>query len=107
MTKARRAKTPDQYVTAILQALEAYRKDHPRATFDAYRRNSASVRVRVIDSDFQGIDRVDRDDLVWKYLEPLPEDVQTEISMLVLVTPRERKTSLASVEFEYPSPSRL
>ena len=94
-------------LTAILEALETYRKDHPHAAFEAYRRNSASIRIQVIDPDFQGMDRVDRDDLTWKYLESLPEDIQSDISMLVLVTPKERKTSLASLEFEHPSPSRL
>ena len=97
----------DPYVDKILGALLPYKEKHPKAILEAYRRNSASVRVRVIDPEFQGMDRVDRESAVWGYFEPLPGDVQSEISMLVLVTPRERKTSLASVEFEHPSPSRL
>ncbi len=95
------------YVEKILGALLAYKDKHSKAILEAYRRNSASVRVRVIDPDFQGMDRVDRDDLTWKYFESLPEDIQSEISMLVLVTPKERKTSLASLEFEHPSPSMI
>lgn len=97
----------DRYVVKIKQALEAYRKDHARATVDAYRQNPASIRVRVVDPDFKGLDLVDRDSLMWTYLDGLPDEVQAEISMLVLVTPQETKTSMANLEFEDPIPSAL
>jgi stress-induced morphogen len=107
MAQAKRSKQEDRYVTKIRGALEAYREKHPRASVDAYRQNPASVRVRVIDPDFQGIDRVDRDSLIWTHLHTLPEDIQSEISMLVLLTPGETDSSLANLEFEHPIPSRI
>ena len=107
MAQAKRSRRNDRSVTSILTALEAYRKEHPRASVDAYRRNPGSVRVRVIDPDFRTLDLVDRDSLLWTYLDVLPEETQAEISMLVLVTPGERRTSLANLEFEHPSPSLL
>ena len=40
-------------------------------------------------------------------LEKLPEEVQSDISMVVLLTPAETKRSLANLEFEDPSPSLI
>ena len=33
----------------------SYEKDHPKAKIDLYRQNSASVRIRIIDSAFRGM----------------------------------------------------
>jgi hypothetical protein len=107
MAQTNRVKREDRFVNQIQGALEPYREKHPRAIVDAYRYNPACVRIRVIDPDFKGMDRVDRDTLIRTFLETLPDDVQGEISMLVLVTPGERKTSLANQEFEHPVPSRF
>jgi stress-induced morphogen len=107
MAQVNRAKKEDCYSARIQEAFGPYREKHPRAIIDAYRYNPACVRVRVIDPDFQGLDRIERDNLIWKVLETLPDDVQSEISMLVLVTPRERKKSGSNLEFEDPTPSRF
>ena len=98
---------PDAITDEIKQVLTAYEKDHPKAKIDMYRQNSASVRIRIIDSDFDGMSKRERNDLIWKYLEPLSEDSQGDLSMLVLLTPSEVKTSLANMEFEDPVPSML
>jgi stress-induced morphogen len=74
---------------------------------EAYRYNVASIRVRVIDSQFQGKSKVDRFDIVSSCLDELPEDIQTDITILLILTPEEIATSPMNVEFEYPSPSRL
>jgi hypothetical protein len=102
-----KANRSDPPLESILKALEEYKREHPRARCDAYRRNSVSIRVRVIDPGFKGKDLVDRDPYLWTYLERLPEDVQSEISMLVLITPGEAKKSFANLEYENPSPSLL
>ena len=51
-----------------------------------------SVRVRIIDPAFREMSRADRSDLVWNYFDALSEEVQSDISMLVLLTPSESET---------------
>jgi stress-induced morphogen len=97
----------DAVIEQIKSALHAYHKGHPAARIDLYRQNPASVRLRIIDPDFAGLSRVDRHARVWKYLEPLSEDDQADISMLVLLTPDETGRSSANLEFEDPVPSAL
>ena len=102
-----RDKSPDPYVKQILAWLEDYERRHPDASGEAYRHNSASVRIRIIDPGFSNVDRVAREDSIWGELESLPEDVRADITMLVLVAPNEVDDSLASREFQDPVPSRL
>jgi stress-induced morphogen len=61
------------------------------------------LRVRVTDKRFQGMSRLERMGIVEKELEKLRDDLQASITMLVVVTPDERKTSLLSLEFDDPS----
>jgi len=77
---------------------------------DAYRYNSASIRVRVIDSRFEGMPREKRDGLVEPYLAQLPEEIQRDIVTLFTFAPSElRETSttyrefLLNTEFDDPS----
>ena len=95
----------DAVIEQIKSVLQSYQKDHPAARIDLYRQNPASVRIRIIDPDFAGMSRLDRHGRVWKYLEPLPEDQEGDISMLVLLTPDEISRSPANLEFEDPVPS--
>jgi len=103
VTKKRR-KPP---IPEVSEALRPYLDQHPKAREDSYSQNSASIRVRVIDPDFEGIDRVDRYDLIWKYLETLPEHILVQITVLLSLTPDEAKTSFANMDFDHPIPSRL
>jgi stress-induced morphogen len=73
----------------------------------AYRQNWASIRVRVIDEKFRGKSRVVREEMLTPVIRTLPEKIQADITMLLLITPTEVKTSLASLEFEHPTPSLL
>lgn len=88
---------------------EILRQRFPRA--DAYRYNSASIRVRVIDPEFEGKSREERYDLVEPLLKQLPADIQADIMNLVILAPNETgppsRSSAANVEFEDPSPSVL
>ena len=61
------------------------------------------LRVRVTDERFQGMSRLERMELVEKEIAKLPDELQASITMLVVVTPEERKTSLLSLEFDDPS----
>lgn len=97
----------DPQVKQILAALErAYQPMHPQARIDAYRYNSACILVRIIDGDFSGKSVSERDEPVWEMLQKhLPEKVFCEISLLLLLTPKETQTSVMNWEFENPTPT--
>lgn len=92
----------DEVIEAFASVLSSYGKRRPHARIECYRSNPASIRVRIIDPEFEGVDRVKRHDNVWRLLEGLPEPVQSHLSWLILVTPEEAKTSFASLEFDKP-----
>src|SRR5437762_1363051 len=103
-----RRKKTDEYVKRIVDTLRTgYVPNHPKAKIEAYRYNPASIRIRIIDPDFSGKDLVERDEMVWPIVESLPEDIRSEITLLLLIAPRERDSSLSSMEFDDPTPSRL
>ena len=94
----------DDYSEQILRLLrQKYLPEHPEAEVRAYRYNSASVRIRIIDPDFAGKDTAEREDLVWPMLESLPGRVLEDISVLLLLPPEEKDSSLLSLEFDDPS----
>ncbi len=103
MAKAR-TPTADRDVVSVEGVLKGYGALHPRAKIDVYRYNSCSIRIRVIDPDFKGLDRVQRDNLIWTHLEELPEDARSQVTMIVLLVPGEEKKSLGNLEFSNPSP---
>ncbi len=85
------------------------------AQADAYRYNSASIRVRVIDNRFKNLTLEDRDGMIEPHLRKLPERTQADIITLFAFAPEELEQSnektlrerLQNLEFEAPSPSRL
>jgi stress-induced morphogen len=98
----------DTRLSKVEKALEAYREDHSRAETKAYRQNSASIRVRVVDSGFKRFNKATRHEKVWKFLEDrLSQDVLSDITMLLLLTPEEMKDSFANIEFDNPTSSEL
>jgi stress-induced morphogen len=90
----------DATVKAFYESLEPYMKEHAEAKVDVYRRNSGSVRIRVVDPDFQGVSMTDRDQGLWPLVESLPEDVVSQLSLLLLLTPKEATDSFISRAFE-------
>ena len=81
---------------------------------DAYRYNPASIRVRVIDSRFEGRSPEERDAMVEPHLDQLPEGTQADIMSLFTFAPSELEETpktfrgfLINTEFEDPSPSML
>jgi hypothetical protein len=81
---------------------------------DAYRYNSASIRVRVIDSRFERLPPEKRDALIEPHLEQLPERTQADIMNLFTFAPSELQQTpktfrefLLNTEFDEPSPSML
>lgn len=92
----------DKITNDFAKILGLYQAKHPHARIECYRSDPASIRVRIIDPSFEGVDRVTRHEDVWRWLERLPEPTQSHLSWLILVTPEEAKTSFASHEFDKP-----
>ena len=107
MAQRDRSAQPDEQVQQILDLLTAYERTHPQAQIEGRRHNPVSIRLRIIDPDFQGMDRIEREPAVWKLLRQLPDEVFVNITMLLLLTPEETEHSLASQEFDHPIPSRV
>jgi stress-induced morphogen len=86
-----------------------------RRTFpdtEAYRFNSASIRVRVIDDRFEGTSVPEREAQVKPLLHELPRRTREDVLMLLLVAPSElrdpwTRESVLNHEFEHPTVSRL
>jgi hypothetical protein len=102
-----RTPNPDRRLKRIVAALEEYAATHPKAQVSVYRHNDVSVRIRVIDPTFKALSWADRESDLWAVLEKLPEDVVSEISVVILLAPQEAKKSIANMDFEDPIPSRL
>src|SRR5215475_8886123 len=102
-----RSAQPGGQVQQILDLFTAYERTHPQAQIEGRRHNPVSIRLRIIDPDFQGMDRIEREPAIWKLLSKLPEEVFVNITMLLLLTPEEAGKSFASQEFDHPIPSRL
>ena len=107
MARIDRSPQPDTQVQQILDILAAYERTHPQAQIEGRRHNPVSIRLRIIDPDFQSLDRIEREPEIWQLLRKLPEEVFVNITMLLLLTPEEAKHSLASQEFDHPIPSRV
>lgn len=97
----------DEVIEKIISALRTYEADHQSARIDLYRQNSVSVRVRIIDAGFRGKSKPQRSQQVWSYLGSLSDEVQGDISTVILLTPEETKMSFANFEFEDPVASSL
>ena len=102
-----RSTHPDPQVQQTLDILAEYERAHPQAQIEGRRHSSVSIRLRIIDPDFQGKDRLEREPELWTLLQRLPEEVFVNITMLLLLTPEEAEKSFASQEFEHPIPARV
>jgi stress-induced morphogen len=108
MAGKNKKKNHDPDVEQILELLNRdYLPSHPQAEIAAYRQNSVSIRLRIIDPDFRGKNRVARDRRISALLAKLPEGVESQISVLLLLTPEETRMSFANFEFEDPVPSTV
>jgi hypothetical protein len=100
--------------TAETRMVEDVLKKAGFAQADAYRYNSASIRVRVIDPKFDGLPAEKRDAKVEPHLKKLPEQTQADIITLFTFAPSELQQGpksfrefMLNKEFEDPSPSML
>jgi stress-induced morphogen len=92
----------DPVTKRFAAALNPYERLNPEAKIELFRRNWASIRIRIIDSAFEGIDLPERHDTVWRYLDVLSKDDLGSLSLLLLLTPEEAKDSFANFNFELP-----
>ncbi len=84
----RRTSDPTGEVQSVRDLLE------PRfPTLEVYRYNSASIRVRIVDSAFAARNRKERVDHVNTYLDKLPPEIQQQIVLLQLFTEEETRIS--------------
>ena len=79
---------------------------------DAYRYNSASIRIRVIDPRFEEMKREQRDAMVEAELDKLPPETQRDIVTLftfapseLTQTPKSFREFMRNTEFDDPSPT--
>jgi hypothetical protein len=101
----RNSQSRDSALEDVQAVLAKYSNDHPHALTKAYRHNSVSVRVRIVDTDFHPTSKFKRHDALRPYLDELSEETLSEISQLLLLTPKEARHSMASKEFDNPFPS--
>ena len=107
MTVKLQSRKNDPILRQIGTALREYEKSHPHAEIEAYRQNSVSVRIRILNPEFARKSRAEREEEIWAILDKLPEETAAEISLLLLLTREEAKKSIASLEFDDPIPSKL
>jgi hypothetical protein len=86
-----------------------FRTEFPHT--DAYRYNSASIRVRVIDERFERLSIAEREAMVVPLLRKLPKKTRDDVLVFLTLAPSEQKTfnsqTLMNLEFEQPVPSRI
>lgn len=107
MTFRLRNSRPDKPLRQIAKVLEKYAAEHPHADVEAFRHNEVSVKIRVIDPGFEGMSPAEREEDLWKGLKKLPEEVLADVSMLLLLTPKEAKQSVSNLEFDSRTRSRV
>jgi hypothetical protein len=76
------------------------------AQVDAYRFNSASIRIRIIDPRFEDKPGSERQDLVFPVIDKLPKRTREDILLLLTLAPSEvgkvNRRTLINLEFEHP-----
>jgi len=107
MSRKKSETKTDPPIQKIKDILAAYGQGHPLAKINVYRQNAVAIRIRILDPDFRGKDVVERDTMLWNILDELAADVISQITLLLLLTPDEAKTSFANMEYDHPVPSRL
>lgn len=95
----------DDSVDQVAAVLSEFGESHEHAECTVYRYNPAAIRVRIVDSIFQGRSKGERHDYAMRFMRKLPEDVLAQISILLCLEPGE--TSLLDLEFQDPTRSRF
>ena len=100
--------TGDKLVEKVKHILDRYEQEHPGARATVYRQNSVSIRIRIVDEAFSNMSKGARHDLVWNFIsDKLDDEEVQDVSMLLLLSPKEQARSFMSEEFDDPVPSEL
>jgi stress-induced morphogen len=103
-------KVIDEATKSVQTLAKGWLKGHgfTRAKVEVYRRMPGrSIRVRIVDSKFSGKLMADRVRMTEGLLDDVPEEIDREITLVLLLGPNELKTHLMNAEFENPTPVRL
>ncbi len=71
-------------------------------SIESYRSRYGTVRVRIVDTRFEKKSRVQREKMVLPLIRTLPEEIQADLIMLLLLAPDEAENSVQNLEFEHP-----
>lgn len=97
----------------LKEILDDYEVDHPGSTAIFYRYNSVSIRIKIIDPAFEGLNEIERERIAYAYLDKLPDEIAEDVTLLLLFTPKELASptlspiALTNLEFDEPKPSRF
>jgi hypothetical protein len=76
------------------------------AKVDVYRLHPyCSIRLRIVDRAFSGKTLEERDALTATLLEGLPDEIDRDISLVLLLAPDELKSDFVNRDFEHPLPT--
>jgi len=92
--------------TQETEMIEETLREKGFADTTAYRYNSASIRVRIIDKRFAKKSWTKREKMVLPTIRSLPEEIQLDIIFLLMLAPDEAEESPMNMEFENPDRSR-
>ena len=92
----------DSGLIAVVRALDEYLAKHAGADLVVYRHDSVSIRIRIIDPDFAPVSRIQRHQSILPYLRKLPDELLSDVTVILLLAPNESDDSLANMEFENP-----
>lgn len=94
--------SPEKIKTARTRRLEkSFRARFPGT--EVYESDPYSIRLRIVDERFRGLNQVERERLVWPLLMALPEPIQQDMSIVLLLAEEELATSTMNRVFENPS----
>jgi stress-induced morphogen len=92
--------------TAETRKIEQRLRDAGFAQLDAYRCHSASIRIRIVDPQFEGKRSPEREDMVFPVIDKLPKRTREDILLLLTLAPSEvgqvNRHALINLEFEDP-----
>ena len=74
-----------------------------KAKVDAYRHGRFSIRLRVIDPSFHDCTIAERNRMTARLFDGLPESIDQDVSLVLLLSPQESKTHFMNEEFEHPT----
>jgi hypothetical protein len=96
---------PDNEVDSVAKVLGEFEQTHSAAKSYVYRYNPGSIRVKIVDSVFHGRSKGERHDYALRFLNRLPDDVMSQVSVLLCLAPGE--SSMMDLEFDSPTRTQL